>query len=134
LPDLLNHSANLINQQTRMLPEFYGRNHWEILPGNAHFIDEHTLALEFHDGTVETLTAETFVIACGSRPYHPNDVDFSHPRIYYSDTLLSLHHEPRHVLIYGPVVLGCHYASILTCIAFKVELFDPPDRRPACPV
>jgi pyruvate/2-oxoglutarate dehydrogenase complex dihydrolipoamide dehydrogenase (E3) component len=29
------------------------------------------------DGTVETVTAEKFVIACGSRPYHPADVDFS---------------------------------------------------------
>ncbi len=26
--------------------------------GNAHFVDEHTLALECHDGTVETVTAE----------------------------------------------------------------------------
>lgn len=47
---------------------FYERNHCEILQGNAHFVDEHTLALECHDGTVETVTAEKFVIACGSRP------------------------------------------------------------------
>jgi NAD(P) transhydrogenase len=47
---------------------FYERNHCEILQGNAHFVDEHTLALECHDGTVETMTAEKFVIACGSRP------------------------------------------------------------------
>ena len=37
---------------------FYERNHCEILQGNAHFVDEHTLALECHDGTVETVTAE----------------------------------------------------------------------------
>lgn len=69
--DILNHADNVINQQTRMRQGFYERNHCEILQGNAHFIDEHTLALECHDGTVETLTAEKFVIACGSRPYHP---------------------------------------------------------------
>lgn len=73
---------------------FYERNHCEILQGNAHFVDEHTLALECHDGSVETITAEKFVIACGSRPYHPADVDFSHPRVYDSDSILSLHHEP----------------------------------------
>ncbi|MGS9149871.1 Si-specific NAD(P)(+) transhydrogenase, partial [Salmonella enterica subsp. enterica serovar Infantis] len=54
---ILNHADNLINQQTLMRQGFYERNHCEILEGNAHFIDEHTLALVCHDGTVETLTA-----------------------------------------------------------------------------
>ncbi|WP_411003979.1 hypothetical protein [Escherichia coli] len=56
---------------------FYERNHCEILQGNARFVDEHTLALDCPDGSVETLTAEKFVIACGSRTYHPTDVDFT---------------------------------------------------------
>lgn len=68
--DILNHADTVINQQTRMRQGFYERNHCEILQGNAHFVDEHTLALECHDGSVETITAEKFVIACGSRPYH----------------------------------------------------------------
>ncbi len=98
------------------------------MQGNAHFIDEHTLALECHDGTVETLTAEKFVIACGSRPYHPSDVDFSHPRIYDSDSILSLHHEPRHVIIYGAGVIGCEYASIFRGMDVKVDLINTRDR------
>ncbi|EIP1511186.1 Si-specific NAD(P)(+) transhydrogenase, partial [Salmonella enterica] len=126
--DILNHADNVINQQTRMRQGFYERNHCEILQGNAHFIDEHTLALECHDGTVETLTAEKFVIACGSRPYHPNDVDFSHPRIYDSDSILSLHHEPRHVIIYGAGVIGCEYASIFRGMDVKVDLINTRDR------
>ncbi len=36
---------------------FYERNHWR-LQGNARFVDEHTLALDCPDGSVETLTAE----------------------------------------------------------------------------
>ncbi len=111
--DILNHADNVINQQTRMRQGFYERNHCEILQGNARFVDEHTLALDCPDGSVETLTAEKFVIACGSRPYHPTDVDFTHPRIYDSDSILSMHHEPRHVLIYGAGVIGCEYASNL---------------------
>ncbi len=96
--------------------------------GNAHFVDEHTLALECHDGTVETVTAEKFVIACGSRPYHPADVDFHHPRIYDSDSILSLHHEPRHVIIYGAGVIGCEYASIFRGMEVKVDLINTRDR------
>ncbi len=126
--DILNHADNVINQQTRMRQGFYERNHCEILQGNARFVDEHTLALDCPDGSVETLTAEKFVIACGSRPYHPTDVDFTHPRIYDSDSILSMHHEPRHVLIYGAGVIGCEYASIFRGMDVKVDLINTRDR------
>ena len=126
--DILNHADSVINQQTHMRQGFYERNHCEILQGNAHFVDEHTIALECHDGTVETVTAEKFVIACGSRPYHPADVDFHHPRIYDSDSILSLHHEPRHVIIYGAGVIGCEYASIFRGMEVKVDLINTRDR------
>ncbi|VEC85538.1 soluble pyridine nucleotide transhydrogenase [Raoultella ornithinolytica] len=42
--DILNHADSVINQQTHMRQGFYERNHCEILQGNAHFVDEHTLA------------------------------------------------------------------------------------------
>ncbi|AMO51203.1 NAD(P) transhydrogenase [Kosakonia oryzendophytica] len=126
--DILNHAESVINQQTRMRQGFYERNRCEILQGDAHFVDDHTLALECHDGTVETLTAEKFVIACGSRPYHPADVDFTHPRVYDSDSILDMHHEPRHVIIYGAGVIGCEYASIFRGMNVKVDLINTRDR------
>lgn len=126
--DILNHADSVINQQTRMRQGFYERNRCEILQGDAHFVDEHTLALVCHDGTVENLTAAQFVIACGSRPYHPEDVDFTHPRVYDSDSILSLHHEPRHVIIYGAGVIGCEYASIFRGMNVKVDLINTRDR------
>ena len=91
---------------------FYERNHCELFQGDARFIDANTIEVESHDGTIERLTASKIVIACGSRPYHPPDVDFAHPRIYDSDSILNLHHEPDHVIIYGAGVIGCEYASI----------------------
>ncbi len=126
--DILNHADSVINQQTRMRQGFYERNRCEILQGDAHFVDAHTLALECHDGTVEMLTAEKFVIACGSRPYHPADVDFAHPRVYDSDSILSMQHEPRHVIIYGAGVIGCEYASIFRGMDVKVDLINTRDR------
>ena len=38
----------------------------------------------------QRFTADAFVIATGSRPYRPPDVDFTHPRIFDSDTILDL--------------------------------------------
>ncbi|MGC9459940.1 Si-specific NAD(P)(+) transhydrogenase, partial [Vibrio genomosp. F10] len=68
------------------------------------------------------------VIATGSRPYQPSDVDFTHQRIYDSDSILSLEHDPRHIIIYGAGVIGCEYASIFRGLGVKTDLINTRDR------
>lgn len=125
--DILNHTENVISQQTRMRQGFYERNRCELYQGDARFIDANTIEIASHDGSLERLTAEKFVIACGSRPYHPADVDFTHPRVYDSDSILNLHHEPGHVIIYGAGVIGSEYASIFRGLNVKVDLINTRD-------
>ena len=72
--------------------------------------------------------ADGFVIATGARPYHPPDVDFSHPRIVDSDSLLEFHEHPRTVTIYGAGIVGCEYASIFRGLQIKVNLINSLDR------
>lgn len=125
--DILNHTENVISQQTQMRQGFYERNRCELYQGDARFVDANTIDIVTHDGSIERLTAEKFVIACGSKPYHPTNVDFTHPRIYDSDSILNLHHEPGHVIIYGAGVIGCEYASIFRGLSVKVDLINTRD-------
>ncbi len=127
-PDILRHADSVINQQTRMRQGFYERNQCQLFSGDASFVDEHTVSVRYADGTHEQLTADNIIIACGSRPYRPHDVDFNHPRIYDSDLILELSHEPRHVIIYGAGVIGCEYASIFRGLNVKVDLINTRDR------
>ena len=127
-PDILRHADNVINQQTRMRQGFYERNHCQLFSGDAEFIDANTLSVSYPDGTRDTLTADNIIIACGSRPYHPSGVDFKHPRIYDSDSILQLNHEPQHIIIYGAGVIGCEYASIFRGLSVKVDLVNTRDR------
>ncbi|ACS87540.1 pyridine nucleotide-disulphide oxidoreductase dimerisation region [Musicola paradisiaca Ech703] len=126
--DILRHAGSVINQQTRMRQGFYERNHCDLFSGEANFIDAHTLAVRYPDDTHDTLTAENIIIATGSRPYHPAEVDFTHPHIYDSDSILELDYEPRHVIIYGAGVIGCEYASIFRGLNVKVDLINTRDR------
>ncbi|MDU8419337.1 NAD(P)(+) transhydrogenase, partial [Pseudomonas syringae] len=80
---------------------FYERNQCQLFSGDASFVDANTISIRYADNTHEQITADNIVIACGSRPYRPANVDFGHPRIYDSDLILELSHEPRHVIIYG---------------------------------
>lgn len=126
--DILKQAETVINQQTHMRQGFYERNGCNMFAGEASFIDEHTVKVLYNDGTDDTLYAEKIIIATGSRPYCPPDVDFQHSRIYNSDSILTLNHEPRHVIIYGAGVIGCEYASIFRGLGVKVDLINTRDQ------
>ncbi|AUG98988.1 Si-specific NAD(P)(+) transhydrogenase [Prodigiosinella confusarubida] len=126
--DILRHADSVIGQQTRMRQGFYERNHCDLFSGEARFIDAHTIVVNYPDDTHDTLTADNIIIAPGSRPYHPAEVDFTHPHIYDSDSILQLDYEPQHVIIYGAGVIGCEYASIFRGLNVKVDLINTRDR------
>jgi NAD(P) transhydrogenase len=127
-PDLRQSAAGIIEQQEDMRQGFYLRNRVPILRGRAHFVDAHTLQVDAPDGGRQTLGAERFVIATGSRPYRPDDVDFDHPRIFDSDKILSLDHTPTSITIYGAGVIGCEYACMFRNLSIKVNLVNTRDK------
>lgn len=126
--NILEHTTKVIRDQVRLRGGFYNRNEVDIIHGTASFVDKNTLKIVMLDGSTEHLTAESFVIATGSRPYNPVDVDFKHPRVYDSDTILSLKHQPKNIIIYGAGVIGCEYASIFRGLGCKVDLINTRDR------
>ncbi|UTV27624.1 Si-specific NAD(P)(+) transhydrogenase [Photobacterium atrarenae] len=125
---ILGHAQDVVSKQTRMRQGFYDRNHCTIIHGEASFVDSHTVVVKAADGSLDRYSADKFVIATGSRPYHPADVDFNHRRIYDSDSILRLKHDPRHILIYGAGVIGSEYASIFRGLGVKVDLINTRDR------
>jgi NAD(P) transhydrogenase len=99
-----------------------------VLEGSARFIDAHTLEIAPRLGDPFQVRAEQFVIATGSRPYHPPGLDFSHPRVCDSDSVLRHTGSPFSVTIYGAGVIGCEYASIFLNMGTKVTLVNTQDR------
>ncbi|WP_017444329.1 Si-specific NAD(P)(+) transhydrogenase [Gayadomonas joobiniege] len=127
-PQILGHAEGVIRQQTRLRAGFYDRNRVSLLTGEAAFIDKHTIEVTHADGSTQKISAKTIVIATGSRPYRPSDVDFNSRRIYDSDTILSLKHDPRSIIIYGAGVIGSEYASIFRGLSVKVDLINTRER------
>ena len=119
---VLKHAERVIYEQVSMRTDFYDRNHIPIFKGRASFLNKHTIKLV---GKRRKLSAEYFVIATGSSPYHPPGVDFTHPCVFDSDSILDLDHSPRKVTVIGAGVIGCEYASIFGGLGCKVELINP---------
>jgi NAD(P) transhydrogenase len=125
---LLKSAESVISQQVGLRSGFYERNYVDVLNGRARFVDSHTVEVTASSGAKRRYYADAFVIATGARPYHPPDVDFSHPRILDSDTILRLTTSPRSLTIYGAGVIGCEYASIFRGLRIKVNLVNTRDR------
>ncbi len=127
-PKVIKRAERVIAKQVSLRTSFYARNRVRLYSGIAKFIDAHSLEVVNKDGSIETLKTDKVVVATGSRPYRPEDVDFGHSRVYDSDTILGLNHTPRKIVIYGAGVIGCEYASIFCGLGVRVELINTRDR------
>ncbi|RUO66175.1 NAD(P) transhydrogenase [Pseudidiomarina planktonica] len=126
--EILKHAQGVIRKQVKLRSSFYERNDVDVIHGEARFVSPTEISIRKNDDSVEHITTKQVVIATGSRPYHPPNVDFSHPRIYDSDSVLSLSHEPRSIIIFGAGVVGSEYASIFRGLGVKVDLVNTRER------
>ena len=121
---LLNAANQVIHSQVQLRHSFYVRNFVDIIQGWAKFKDKNSIEVTQDNGLKKTYYADAFIIATGSHPYHPDDIDFTHPRILDSDKLLNVKDNPRTLTIYGAGVIGCEYASIFRGLRAKVNLIN----------
>lgn len=127
-PKVLKSAKTVIPKQVDLHTGFYNRNRVFLHIGEASFCGENEVRVRLPDGAVETIRAKHVVVATGSRPYRPSDVNFNHPRVYDSDTILEMNHTPRHIVIYGAGVIGSEYASIFAGLGIKVDLINSRER------
>ena len=126
--DLRRGATSVIEKQVGMRRSFYDRNDVDVYHGQASFRDNESVVVELADGRKQVLVASSFMIATGSRPYRPDDVDFGHPRIFDSDTILNLEETPRSLTIYGAGVIGCEYATMFRNLGVKLNLVNTRDK------
>lgn len=125
---ILKHTERVIQDQVKLRQGFYLRNNCPIYSGAAKFINKNVIEITKDHGEKEYISADQIVIATGSRPYRPADVNFKSKHIFDSDTILSLGHEPKSIIIYGAGVIGSEYASIFRGLGVRVDLINTRDR------
>lgn len=126
-PNVLKNAEKVINKQVKLRTQFYARNKVHLFNGNAYFLDNNRVEIR-GGNSADILHFKEAIIASGSSPYHPSNVDFAHGRIYCSDSILQLNHTPRTMVIYGAGVIGSEYASIFAGLGVKVDLINPGEK------
>jgi NAD(P) transhydrogenase len=117
-------TARVVGAETGVVREQFRRNNVGILFGAAEFVDEHSIRV-CDEETSHDFSAANIVIAVGTHPARPPDVEFDERTIIDSDGLLQLAHRvPKTMTVVGAGVIGVEYASIFGAVGTKVTLVD----------
>jgi NAD(P) transhydrogenase len=117
------------------------RIHWNLerhkvdyQRGAARFVDAHTLEITAQAGGdprtpappgTRRITGEFILVATGSTPFQPDNIDFDDPDIDDSDSILDIDRMPVSLTVMGAGVIGCEYASMFAALGVKVTLIEP---------
>jgi NAD(P) transhydrogenase len=126
IQQLMDRAAAVVSAETAITREQFRRNRVGLLPGNARFVDDHTVEIEGED---EPVHAARIIIAVGTRPARPPSVEFDDRTIIDSDGLLKLESRvPHSMTVVGAGVIGIEYASMFGALGSKVTVVDQRDR------
>jgi NAD(P) transhydrogenase len=122
--DLAERTNSVIAREIDVIRGQLQRNHVALIVGDARFVDPHTIDVGVDDGSARLVTADNVVIAVGTRPAHPPDVDFDERIVIDSDGVLSMERIPASLVVVGAGVIGIEYASMLAALGTRVTVVE----------
>jgi NAD(P) transhydrogenase len=126
--DLAAQTRQVVEREVDVIRDQLRRNRVHLLPGMARFVDAHRLAIEPHGDAPFEVTAETVVIAVGTRPARPPGIEFDDRTVVDSDGVLGLERIPGSVVVVGAGVIGIEFASIFAALGCAVTVVERRDR------
>jgi len=126
IEDLRLRTRSVIDREVDVVRDQLLRNHVQIVHGSAHFRDPHTVLVSGDDQ--RRVSADRVVIATGTRPAHPPEVEFDDRTILDSDGLLHLDRIPHSAVVVGAGVIGIEYASMFAALGAKVTVVEKRTR------
>jgi NAD(P) transhydrogenase len=127
IADLAHRTQHVVGREIDVVRSQLSRNRIAILTGTGYFVDPHVV--EVDDGTrTQRSSAESVVIATGTRPARPASVAFDERTVIDSDGIVHLQSVPRSMVVAGAGVIGIEYASMFAALGTKVTVVEQRDR------
>ncbi len=124
LADAVRRKEVVIAQQESVILQRLLRSGVALIPGEASFVDAHTIRVTDAAGKLRNISAEAIVLATGSRPRRPADVPFDKKTVLDSTSILNLRHLPDSLTVVGGGVIACEFVSIFAALGVRVSVVD----------
>ncbi len=124
LAEAVRRKEMVIAQQESVIVKRLLRSGVALIPGEASFVDAHTLEIMDTKGASRYLTAEKIILATGSRPRRPSDIPFDKQTVLDSTSILKLKRLPKSLIVIGGGVIGCEFVSIFAALGVEVSVVN----------
>jgi NAD(P) transhydrogenase len=124
IEDLMHRLEITLAHEIEVIRHQLTRNGVQVIYGTASFLDPHHIQVVNGLGDVSVLEAEKVLIATGTHPLHPQDIEFGDQGIIDSDAVPRMKRLPRTMTVVGAGVIGVEYASIFSAMDVEVILVD----------
>ncbi len=124
LADAVRRKEGVISQQESVILQRLMQSGVALIPGEAAFVDAHTVQVTDSAGNTRRISAEVFLLATGSRPRRPADVPFDKKTVLDSTSILNLRHLPDSLTVVGGGVIACEFVSIYAALGVQVSVVD----------
>ena len=121
--DLVTRVRMVEEREMAVIRDQLKRNRISMYFGIAEFVDKKTVYVK-GDNVEHKLTADNFLIACGTHPARNPEIPFDGRTIIDVDQILDLEELPRKLIVVGAGVIGLEYASMFAAMDIEVTLID----------
>ena len=123
LPRLMSRKNAISAAESRSFRKNLAQHGVRYVQGRGRLVDAHTVSVDSPTGG-RRLSADFILLATGSKPHRPADIDFADAWIHDSDEILTINDLPTSLTILGGGVIGCEYACMFAALGVKVTLVD----------
>lgn len=128
LPTLNNRLQKVIEEEKNMIYRQLKKNDIRLIGGYARFENPHTVIVVDNDyRLLYQVKSNYFVIATGSKPRTPANIQFDNEVILDSTSLLTITKVPKTLIVLGGGVIGSEYASFFAALGTEVTIIDKRD-------
>lgn len=124
LPKMREWKNKVVSKLTGGLGMLVKQRKIEFIRGRASFVDGRTLSIEREGGGGEQMTFDHCIVATGSRPVIPGNLNIGSPRVMDSTGALAVEDIPARLLVVGGGYIGCELGSVYAALGSKVTMVE----------
>lgn len=122
---LNNRLHRVIDEEKNMIYRQFKKNNIRLISGLARFENPHEMIVVDHDERqLYHIKGDFFMIATGSKPRNPSDIQFDNDVILDSTRLLQMPRVPKSLIVLGGGIIGAEYASFFAALGTEVTIID----------
>ncbi len=124
IKQMITRKAGVVKANVDGIAFLMKKNKIDVHTGVGAFLDRNTVSVTAADGKTSNITADSIIIATGSKPTPLPFAPFDKKRIISSTEALELQEIPGHLIVVGGGVIGMELGSVYARIGSKVSVVE----------